>query len=484
MPRSLVARIVVAFVAVALTSLLAVGGGLFVVLRGLHQDSTESSLVDQIETLLPQARALAANGDLRSALTSIRDQLDERGVSAYLLTADGRLRPLDDTAPAIPASAIQLADPAGRGLTSHGSATATDGRGYSYAASVLRQAGVGTRALVFAHRDESAAEALGDLGSKLPAVILVALLLGVPIAWLLARSVTAPLRRLAAAAANVGARSDSRSIEELPLQGPTEVRELTQRFNAMTAELAVTRAREQELLANLRHDLRTPLTVIGGFAEALSDGTATGDDASKAARAIAEEAARLELLVGELGAIERLQPGGGGLRPETIVAQVVLQAAAERFRPGAEARGIEVSVTTSAPQPGDLADSDDLTITADRLALDRMLGNLVANALAAAPSPGGHVWLETRALQGHGERDGRVTFSVTDDGPGFSPGSLPHVFDRFYRADPARTGPGAGLGLAIVKELAAAHGGSAHAEQVAPHGARVSVILPKFPRAV
>jgi len=77
-----------------------------------------------------------------------------------------------------------------------------------------------------------------------------------------------------------------------------------------------------------------------------------------------------------------------------------------------------------------------------------------------------------------------VTFSVTDDGPGFPPGSLPHVFDRFYRADPARTGPGAGLGLAIVKELAAAHGGSAHAEQVAPHGARVSVILPKFPRAV
>src|SRR6266566_4996444 len=85
-----------------------------------------------------------------------------------------------------------------------------------------------------------------------------------------------------------------------------------------------------------------------------------------------------------------------------------------------------------------------------------------------------------------GSRLGRskAMASVTDDGPGFSPGSLPHVFDRFYRADPARTGPGAGLGLAIVKELAAAHGGSAHAEQVAPHGARVSVILPKSPRAV
>ena len=112
------------------------------------------------------------------------------------------------------------------------------------------------------------------------------------------------------------------------------------------------------------------------------------------------------------------------------------------------------------------------------MALDRILGNLVANALVAAPSPGGHIWLEIRSVDGS-PGDGQVSFSVTDDGPGFPPGSLPHVFDRFYRADTARSGPGSGLGLAIVRELAAAHGGSAHAEQVAPHGARVSVVLPR-----
>ena len=471
MPRSLVGRIVLGFVLVALASLLAVGGGLFVVLRGLHQDAAESSLVDQVETLLPQVRDQAIAGDLVGALGSIHDQLAERGVSAYLLMANGRLRSLDPNAPAIPGSAIQLADPGARGLTSHGSVTLPNGQSWSYAASIVRPAGAGARALVFARRDTSAAEALADLGSKLPAVLLVGLLVGAPMAWILARSVTAPLRRLATATAHVA----SRQSEPLPLEGPTEVRELTHRFNEMNAELAATRARETELLANLRHDLRTPLTVIAGFAQALSDGTATGTDATRAAQAIAEEAGRLERLVAELGAIERLQAGPAGLRPESIDAQAALEETAGRFRPGAAARGVELSVIAE-----NLADGGgtQVELTADRMALDRILGNLVANALVAAPSPGGHIWLETRSVDGP-PGDGQVSFSVTDDGPGFPPGSLPHVFDRFYRADTARSGPGSGLGLAIVRELAAAHGGSAHAEQVAPHGARVSVVLPR-----
>jgi two-component system, OmpR family, sensor kinase len=475
MPRSLVGRIVLAFVIVGLASLLAVGGGLFVVLRGLHQEAAESSLVDQVETLLPQVRSQAVAGDLAGALSSIRDQLDQRGVSAYLLMANGKMRSLDPEAPAIPGSAIQLADTTARGLTSHGSATLANGQAYAYAASIVRPSGAGARALVFAQRDTSGAEALADLGSKLPGVLLVGLLVGAPIAWLLARSVTAPLRRLATATGGV----TSWQADPLPLRGPTEVRDLTERFNAMNAELAATRERETELLANLRHDLRTPLTVIAGFAQALSDGTATGDEATKAAQAIVEEAHRLERLVAELGAIERLQAGPAGLRPEWIDARAAAREAVERFRPGAIARGIELSIT---PATADDADHVELSLTADRLALDRILGNLVANALAAAPSPGGHVWLETRGLAGLDPNDGQVSFSVTDDGPGFPAGSMPHVFERFYRADPARAGSGSGLGLAIVRELAAAHGGSAHAEHVAPHGARVSVILPRVQR--
>jgi len=105
-----------------------------------------------------------------------------------------------------------------------------------------------------------------------------------------------------------------------------------------------------------------------------------------------------------------------------------------------------------------------------------MLGNLVRNALAAAPRPGGHVRVEVVPLPGDA-----VMLAVRDDGPGIPSAALARVFERFYRADPARAGQGSGLGLAIVDELARAHGGRAFAENMPEGGARVGVILPALP---
>jgi signal transduction histidine kinase len=279
----------------------------------------------------------------------------------------------------------------------------------------------------------------------------------------------------------------------LPLDGPTEVRDLTAHFNAMTAEIANARREEADLLANLRHDLRTPVTVISGFAAALTDGTATGDDIPRAARAIGEEAARLEDLVGQLGAFERLDSADPGLRPEPLNAADVVAQTAERFRTSAAAAGVDVVATVADPT---------LTLTADRSAVDRILGNLVGNAIAALEGPtfatGGrrHVWIAARPVPATPAGDA-VALEVTDDGPGFPPGAVGRVFERFYRADPSRAraapetpvNPGvgdssasSGLGLAIVRDLARAHGGEAFAENVAPHGARVSVVLPLIPR--
>jgi len=523
--RSLSSRIAVAFAILALSTWISIGGALFLVLRGLHSDATAATLIDVATPLVAQVRPrLVAGADVQSVLSDLRDQIVDSGYSVYVVAAGGRVVALQGDP--VPPDTIQLDANAIRGETGHGTFKTSTGATYAWAAVTLRNPGVlGPRALVLATPDRSGADAIHDLISAIPAVVLVTLLVGIPITWFVSRSVTSPLRRLAAATADL----PRGAAAALPLEGPTEVRELTTRFNAMAQELRETRQGETELLANLRHDLRTPLTVISGFAEALTDGTATGDDVQRAARAIHEEAERLEHLVGELGAVERLDSGAVGLRPGVIVVAEVLAQTAERFRPQAAAQGVQIilvpEVAGAAGGSGPAGSTDGaglggpggsgsfgaarpIVVTADRLAVERILGNLTANALAALKggAPGapslpatppatpaatpsaepppirGHIWLSARRLPPGWIRDApaadAAVLEVTDDGPGFGPGTTERVFERFYRADPSRAGTGTGLGLAIVRELARAHGGDAIAENVAPHGARLSVILP------
>ncbi len=477
MPRTFPGRIALAFIGLSLAIWLALGGALFIVIRGLHSEATTARLADVAIPLAAQVRTSLANGaDLRTVLAGLRDQLDGTDLGLYMQLADGRVVGLGGETVALAGLSVDPNLP--RGGYDRGIYRASDGDPYAWVAAILRNpVAKGPRAVIVATPDRSGASAARDLLAALPLVILVTLLVGAPIAWLLARSVTEPLRRLVAATSDLPSASGA-TFEPLPLDGPTEVRELTERFNAMRDELAETRRRETELLANLRHDLRTPLTVIAGFAAALRDGTATGEGATRAARAIAEEADRIDGLIDELGTIERLRDGSDGLRPEQVDAGELLGAAIERFRPAAQVDGIELAAVD---------ESRGLAFTADRLAVERILANLIENALAAhGPRPlngsvRGHVWLDARELGSPPAAAPSVAISVTDDGPGFPPGEVTRVFDRFYRGDAARRGRGSGLGLAIVRELAVAHGGSAHAENIAPHGARVSVVLPMVP---
>ena len=236
----------------------------------------------------------------------------------------------------------------------------------------------------------------------------------------------------------------------------------------MSAEVADARRTQSDMLAGLRHDLRTPLTVIGGFAEALLDGTAQGPDATRAASAIAEETARLERMIDELGDLADLESGGRPLAPRTARRDERLCRRHRAFRWPGRRRMARPSTRSRSP--------DSLPFAADRGAVDRILANLIANGLAHAPRPGGHVSVEAAGLP-----DGELLLAVRDDGPGIPPAALVHVFERFYRADPSRSGPGSGLGLAIVEQLAEAHGGRAFADNLAGGGARVGVVLPVSP---
>jgi two-component system, OmpR family, sensor kinase len=465
MPRSLGGRLVAAFALLALAVVLAVGGTLFLVLRGLHADATLGGLQDVAGSVLPQVRDSIGTGQLRGTVEEERAQLASSGIDVMLVGADGRLRPIGGAPTGDPILTSDLSI----GESARGSITLA-GQKYLWVATGIRKVGAATpRAVAFLAADRSGALALADLGRTIPIVVVVILLIATPLALVMSRSVTRPLRRLAEATTDIPAGRAA----ALPLTGPKEVRELTGTFNAMTAELEATRRREDELLANLRHDLRTPLTVIAGFASALGDGTATGDAALAAAKAIEDEAGRLERLVSEVGAVERIRSGEESIRPELLDAGEIVAATATRFGPRAAAAN--VAITTEAPA------GTALTIAADRLALDRMLGNLVENALSAlAGRTGGTVVIAAAAARLPNGVDA-ISFDVLDDGPGFPDGAAPRAFERFWRADPARAGKGSGLGLSIVRELAMAHGGIARAENRPEGGARVGVILPRVP---
>jgi signal transduction histidine kinase len=496
MPRSLSGRIVLVVVLPLLAAWLAMALAMTVILTNLHADATKSKLADVGQTLIARFRTAALDRELRAIIGEVREAVAGQGIAVHLMRADGSYIDLEDpgTSQPAPSAPLEIAADAARGVTVTGSIGFTDGETHLYAATVLRQAGVaGPRAIVLSEPDRSRAMALRDLVVALPFVLIASAIVGLPLVGLLARSVGGPLRRLAQATADL---PHGQTHDPLPLEGPEEVRELTDRFNAMADELETARAREAALLADLRHDLRTPLTVITGYAAALADGTAEGDEAARAARTIGDEAARLERLVDELGAVERLRRGAEGLRPEPIDALELLRSSVERFRAAAASAGVELSIVGEAEGvaagvagvAGGARPADELpNFVADRGAVERIIANLVSNALAAAPSPGGHIWLAAATgPAGASESEGgvdTVVLSVTDDGPGFPPGAAAHAFERFYRADPARTGPGSGLGLAIVREFALAHGGAVHAENVAPRGARVSVVLPRIPTA-
>jgi signal transduction histidine kinase len=462
-PRSLGGRLLAAFAILALALTIALGGALFVVLRGLHQDEARGTLSDVVGSVLPQVRDAIGTGQLRGTVVELRDQIADRGYQLVTVGGDGRLRSIEGlTVGSVTISGDLAVD----GQVS-GSFRTGDGQ-FLYVATGVRRVGAGgLKGIAVVARDQSGALALADVGRTIPFVIGVVLLIATPLALVLSRSVTRPLRRVADATAAIPAGR----LHPLPLEGPAEVRELTGTFNAMGAELEATRRRESDLLANLRHDLRTPLTVIAGFATALRDGTARGAQAEAAARAIEEEAARLERLISEVGAVERIRSGEEQIRPEMLDAAQVLAETATRFGARATGAGVDLAVVAA---PGAT-----LTIAADRVALDRMLGNLVENALTALPD-GGHVVIQAGPTTLPGSVEA-IHFDVIDDGPGFPEGAANRAFERFWRGDPARAGAGSGLGLAIVRELAAAHGGVVHAENHPPRGARVGFTLPRVP---
>jgi signal transduction histidine kinase len=307
------------------------------------------------------------------------------------------------------------------------------------------------------------------IGSPMTSELLQALgvssLVGVVVSMLLAfwvtQSVAAPLQKISRAVSQV---AEGR-LSQVEPSGPREVRSLGETFNRMAQTVQASQKSQRDFVANVSHELKTPLTSVQGFAQAIIDGTAaTEEDQQQAARVIYDEAGRMHRMVLDLLDLAKLDAGTAEFKRERLELAPLLQRVVEKFTPQSREANVEL-VARIDPLPAMIGDGDRLV---------QVFTNLVDNALKHTP-PGGKVTLTA------GSDNGQAKIRVEDTGSGIPPEELSRIFERFYQLDKARQGGpqhGAGLGLAIVQEIVLAHGGRMDAASQEGQGSRFTVWLP------
>jgi signal transduction histidine kinase len=268
------------------------------------------------------------------------------------------------------------------------------------------------------------------------------------------RRMARPLAEVMEAADQVAGGDYSARVEA---RGSREMRGLARSFNAMAERLAASEAQRRDLLADLAHELRTPLSVIQGHVEGILDGLYAPDPAHL--DPVLEETRVMARLLDDLRTLSTAEAGVLRLHRQAVEPDQLVSDAVAAFRSRADGAGVRLEGRT-------VPDLDPIEV--DPVRIGEVLSNLLLNAVRHTPS-GGSVTVAA------GRADGGIAFSVRDTGTGIPPDVLPHVFDRFVKA--ADTG-GAGLGLAIAKSLVEAHGGEITAESSPGNGTTMRFVLP------
>jgi len=219
----------------------------------------------------------------------------------------------------------------------------------------------------------------------------------------------------------------------------------------------------RDFVANVSHELKTPLTSIAGYAETLAAETTPGSQGARFVEVILSNARRMQRLVDDLLDLSRIESGHWQPRPEPVDIAAAAREAWAPFAEQAAAGGVRFEVATTP---------EARTVAADPDALRQILTNLYDNALRHTPE-GGSILVSARPAPGG------VALAVADTGSGIAGQHLPRIFERFYRADPgrARAQGGTGLGLAIVKHLVEAHGGRVTAESTLGRGTTIRLLF-------
>lgn len=289
----------------------------------------------------------------------------------------------------------------------------------------------------------------------------VAIVTAVLVSWLVARRVVQPIRRLADSAKHIARGAYD---ERVDTAGEDELAELAGAFNAMAGSLERSEQRRRRLLSDVAHELRTPLATINAHLEGLSDGVLQPND--ETLTTMRGETARLARLVDDLQAVSRAEERQLQLDVRPLEPAALLDAAARAAKPAATAAGVELTVEAEPRLP-------QVAVDGGRIA--EVFDNLISNAVRHSAA-GSTVTLSA------GAACNTIELRVHDTGSGIAPEHLERIFERFFRADAARSRPdgGSGIGLTITRAIVEAHGGRIAAASDGPGtGATFTVTLPQ-----
>jgi signal transduction histidine kinase len=289
---------------------------------------------------------------------------------------------------------------------------------------------------------------------------IVAILLAFALGGLLAFTMTRSLRELTEATIEI---AKGRFGKQVKVRSKDEIGNLAVSFNQMSSDLErATRARQQ-MTADIAHDLRSPLSVITGYAEALSDNKLQGTP--EVYTILLQETKHLDRLVDDLRLLSLADTGELSLSLQSTALKALLERVAARHIVAAQQSKVSLIVDANDELPH---------IHVDIERMSQVLDNLILNAFRYT-SEGGEIYLDA-AME-----DRQVKIIVRDNGQGISPEDLPHIFDRFYRGDKSRTNNGeSGLGLAIAKSIVEAHGGRINVESILGKGAAFTIYLDPY----
>jgi signal transduction histidine kinase len=290
---------------------------------------------------------------------------------------------------------------------------------------------------------------------------MIALVLSFIIGWVIARWITQPLEKISTAARQI---ADGNYVT-VPIEGPSEVRQLASTMNEMVVKVEDSMRSQQDFVANVSHEFKTPLTSIQGFAQALSDDAInTKKGKIKAADIILSETRRLNHMVNDLLLLARLDAGTMGIDKTKMDLNQLINNTLERFQ--FQIRDKQLSIINET--------ADRLEIWMDGEKISQVLNNLIDNAIKFSP--------EGSKFGISSYQEGEWAFiKIRDSGPGISLNDQKRIFERFFQVDESRTGGpgrGVGLGLAIARQIIQAHGGDIEVESQPGVGSTFMVKLP------